>query len=187
MSTAFERPLYHGTIDAIARLDVSRGRPRKDFGQGFYMALDLGQAVGMMHKKFREAVRRSRGKSASGLTRRLYRIVLDASAEQTLAVKAFPSADMEWLEFVLANRRATACRAHDYDVVIGPTADDDTVASLLNYWNGVYGRVGSDVAKGALLSALEVDNLGVQCCLCTQRAVDVAVASFEEIEWRDCP
>lgn len=184
MSMAFEKSLYHGTIDAIARIDVSRGRLRKDFGQGFYMAIDLDQAIGMMHKKFRETVRRSRGRSELGLSRHLYRIVLNLEAKPELAVKVFPVADMEWLEFILANRRAKTHRAHDYDVVIGPTADDDTVASLHNYWDVVYGPEGSDVAKTALLSALEVDNLGVQCCLCTQRAVDLAVKEFEELDWK---
>jgi hypothetical protein len=59
---------------------------------------------------------------------------------------------------------------HEYDVVVGPTADDDTLVSLQNYWKGVYGPVGSRVAKEALLSALEPENLGIQCCLCSTKS-----------------
>ena len=39
MSRVFEQPLFHGTIASIERIDVSRGRARKDFGRGFYMAM----------------------------------------------------------------------------------------------------------------------------------------------------
>lgn len=46
---------------------VKLGRGRKDFGKGFYMAVSKGQAIGMMHKKYREAVRRSRGKQEDAL------------------------------------------------------------------------------------------------------------------------
>jgi len=35
---------------------------------------------------------------------------------------------------------------HDYDMVIGPTADDDTAFCLKAYWDGLYGKVGSDAA-----------------------------------------
>lgn len=54
--------LYHGTVSEISHVEVSLGRRRKDFGKGFYMAVSKNQAVGMMHKKYKEAVRRSRGK-----------------------------------------------------------------------------------------------------------------------------
>ena len=122
MSRAFEQPLYHGTVEMIPRIDVTRGRFKKDFGRGFYMALQPKQAVGMMHKKFAEAVKRSRGKGA--FVKRLYKVQLKPSAEAVLSVKIFASADMEWLDFILANREAVDHNAHSYDVVIGPTADE---------------------------------------------------------------
>ena len=184
MSKAFEQPLFHGTVEMISRVDVTRGKARKDFGRGFYMALQARQAIGMMHKKFSEAVRRSRGKSPDGFVKRLYKIQRKPSSEAELAVKTFSCADMEWLEFILANRQSAGANVHPYDVVIGPTADDDTVVSLQNYWKGIYGKVGSVVAKRTLLEVLEVENLGVQCCLCTQKAVDCAVMTFGPVDWR---
>ena len=62
MYRSFKTILYHGTVSEIQRIDVNLGRERKDFGKGFYMAVSRKQAVGMMHKKYREIVRRSRGK-----------------------------------------------------------------------------------------------------------------------------
>lgn len=58
----FKTILYHGTVSKIQQIDVKLGRERKDFGKGFYMAVSKNQAIGMMHKKYRENVRRSRGK-----------------------------------------------------------------------------------------------------------------------------
>ena len=104
MSRAFEQPLYHGTVEMIPRIDVTRGRFKKDFGRGFYMALQPSQAVGMMHKKFAEAVKRSRGKDSTTFVKRLYKVQLKPSAETSLSVKIFAKADMEWLDREIADR-----------------------------------------------------------------------------------
>ena len=61
-SAHIKETLFHGTIYEIDHVDVSLGRGNKDFGQGFYMAVSQKQAIDMMHKKYREAVKRSRGK-----------------------------------------------------------------------------------------------------------------------------
>ena len=50
--------LYHGTAEKFETIDVFKGRNNKDFGKGFYMAVTKSQAVGMMHKKYREAILR---------------------------------------------------------------------------------------------------------------------------------
>jgi hypothetical protein len=184
MSRAFEQFLYHGTIFRIDRIDVGCGRRRKDFGRGFYMAFRPDQAIGMMHKKHREAERRSRNHELPDLREYLYRIRLNPTVEERLAVKVFETADMEWLEFILSCRESAEERAHSYDIIVGPTADDDTLLSLQNYWKGLYGPVGQPVAKAALLSALEPENLGIQCCLCTDKAVEEAVADFTMVDWR---
>ena len=63
VSEQFREVLYHGTVSEIVKVDVTRGRDKKDFGKGFYIAVSKNQAVGMMHKKKKEAVRRSRNKS----------------------------------------------------------------------------------------------------------------------------
>ena len=65
MSRAFDRALFHGTLAHIDKIDVMQGKPRKDFGRGFYLALSAEQAIGMMHKKLREATRRSRWSGGS--------------------------------------------------------------------------------------------------------------------------
>ena len=66
---------------------------------------------------------------------------LDESALQSdLKVKIFPEkASVEWFLFVDANRdRKNTEPIHDYDIVIGPIADDGVVLQLTNYREGLY-------------------------------------------------
>jgi hypothetical protein len=46
-----------------------------------------------------------------------------------LNLKEFTSADREWMRFVVLNRESKA-QQHEYDVVIGPTANDNTRAAI---------------------------------------------------------
>lgn len=180
---SFRTTLYHGTVSEIRQIDVNLGRERKDFGKGFYMAVSKKQAVGMMHKKYREVVRRSRGKQGDDFAERLYEISLNESIISTLDIKVFETADLEWLDFVLMCREKGGV-PHGYDVVIGPTADDDTALCLKAYWDSLYGKVGSDAAKKILLNNLETENLGIQYYIGKQEVADRLIADFKEIDWR---
>ena len=176
--------LFHGSAVEFKRIDVSKGRGRKDFGKGFYMAFSSDQAIGMMHKKFREATSRRRDCRPGDFKETLYRIVLNDALLKELKVKVFPVADLEWLNFILLCRPVEGV-PHDYDVVIGPTADDDTNRALKFYYDGTYGDPGSDEAKKMLLRVLEVDKLGVQLFVGSQSVADRLVKEFEQVDWRE--
>ena len=183
MCQQFREKLYHGTVSEIQHVDVTKGRGNKDFGKGFYMAVSKHQAVGMMHKKFREAIRRNRNKSEAAYSERLYEIIIDVDYAQSLNVKEFPSADASWLDFVLLCRESGGC-PHDYDLVIGPTADDDTMLCLKAYWDGLYGQTGSLDAKRILLNNLEPENLGIQYYVGRQQIADRLIKEIRPIDWR---
>ncbi|MDE5747559.1 MAG: DUF3990 domain-containing protein, partial [Acetatifactor sp.] len=170
--------LYHGTVSEIKQIDVSLGRGRKDFGRGFYMAVSKSQAVGMMYKKYRETIRRNRGRRTETFSERLYEIKLDADVMRELKIKIFDNADLEWLDFVLDCREKGGV-PHNYDVVIGPTADDDTALCLKTYWDGLYGKVGSETARRTLLNNLETDNLGIQYFVGKQEVADKLIISIK--------
>ena len=177
------KTLYHGTIFQIDRIDVSRGQNNKDFGKGFYMAMSKSQAIGMMHKKYREAtIRRGSGSGQERFSERLYKIEIDSEVANTLHVKHFTQANMEWLDFILKCREQGGT-PHDYDLVIGPTADDNTLLCLRTYWQEFYGEVGSCEAKEILLKNLEPENLGRQCFIGKQEVADKVIKDFEEIDW----
>jgi len=175
---------FHGSAMAFRHIDVTKGRGRKDFGRGFYMSFSASQAVGMMHKKFRESVSRRKDQSYGVLRETLYRIEIDVDVLKALRVKVFPSADLEWLNFVLLCRPSNGV-PHDFDVVIGPTADDDTNMALKYYYDGTYGHPETEDAKRMLLRVLDVNKLGVQLFIGSQSVADRLVKKMEIVDWRE--
>jgi len=87
---------------------------------------------------------------------------------------------LEWLDFVLKCRDCETV-PHDYDLVIGPTADDNTTLCLKYYKDGVYGKVGSYDAKELLLKNLEVENLGIQYYIGKQEVADKLILTLKEL------
>ena len=53
-------------------------------------------------------------------------------------------------------------RQHDYDIVIGPTANDDTRASIRTVMNAANGAILSDAALDLLIEMLEPNVLPEQ-------------------------
>lgn len=43
--------LYHGTNKDFDRIDLQKSKPNKDFGRGFYLSADYGQALNMAQVK----------------------------------------------------------------------------------------------------------------------------------------
>lgn len=103
---------------------------------------------------------------------------MDALAVKTLKIRFFEQADENWLDFVFMCREKGGT-PHDYDMVIGPTADDDTMLCLKTYWDGLYGTVDSTEAKRILLNNLETENLGIQYFIGKQEVVDHVIKSME--------
>lgn len=61
-----------------------------------------------------------------------------AMADGALSVKRFAEPDEEWALFVMANRsREGAHPVHDYDIVIGPVADDTIATLFRNFEDGI--------------------------------------------------
>ena len=120
--------LYHGSNTKIEKIDLSKCRPYKDFGQGFYLTEIKEQAEKMASR-----------------TAHIYEgepvvteFEFDESALTKLSVKQFDEPNEEWALFVLANRSKESQQpTHSYDIVIGPVADDD-IAQLFRNFNDGY-------------------------------------------------
>lgn len=54
----------------------------------------------------------------------------------SLKVLSFDAPSKEWAKFILANRDRKAKFAHDYDIVIGPIADDGVAFQLQKFKDG---------------------------------------------------
>jgi hypothetical protein len=154
--------LYHGSISLFDKIEVSKGKPFKDFGKGFYTTQNKNHAINLaMRNKKIEEMRRKQQKSSANVTAYLYEYKLDTEKMIGLSIKEFKTADKEWILFVIANRKSND-KTHSYDIVLGPTADDDTRLSLRIYFSGGYGKIESDKAINALIDNIEPNNLPPQ-------------------------
>ena len=119
--------LYHGSNTKIEKIDLSKCRPYKDFGKGFYLTEIREQAEKMASR-----------------TAHIYEgepivteFEFDESALSKLSVKQFDGPNEEWALFVLANRsKGHEQPTHSYDIVIGPVADDDIAQLFRNFNDG---------------------------------------------------
>jgi hypothetical protein len=162
--------LYHGTTHDFNTIDVNRGKPYKDFGQGFYATQSRESAINMSLRNRTIDLRRlQRRGMTQNVVSFLYTFELNESELTSLKVKRFGNADKEWVLFITDNRTHNPHR-HDYDVVIGPTANDQTNPTIQTYLNGGYGDVGSERAMAILIELLEPYKLPYQYYFGTQKA-----------------
>lgn len=99
--------LFHTSDTVIKEPDIHRGRSNTDFGQGFYLTPDESFAGSW-----------ARERTSSDIYVNRYELDIDGIRVKTL------SRDEEWCTYIFDNRRSKADRLADYDVIIGPVAND---------------------------------------------------------------
>jgi hypothetical protein len=168
--------LYHGTTYDFSEIDVRRGKPFKDFGQGFYATRNRDHAVNMAIRNRDIEIRRL---ARRGITRKvmpwLYAFELDENKLENLRVKRFNRTDREWVRFVVQNRMNEKPQ-HAYDVVIGATANDVTSRTAQLYMAGEFGEIDSDEAIEFFLRRIQPKSLPQQFFFGTQRAANLLVS-----------
>ena len=122
--------LYHGSNVNIEVPNLSKSKPYKDFGQGFYLSADKNQALRMAEQKTLQLLI---GEP----------IVSEFEFDETLLqgnelkVKIFEDYSVEWANFILQNRDIhNQHPIHDYDIVYGPIADDGVTFQLRRFQAG---------------------------------------------------
>jgi hypothetical protein len=119
--------LYHGTNVVFDEIDLTKSKPNKDFGQGFYLSREYSQAMDMAKIKVEQL--------ESG-TPTILTFEADENKMLSLKVLRFDDYSEEWAKFILLNRNnASRQPAHDYDIVIGPIANDRVGVQLWKYEN----------------------------------------------------
>lgn len=117
--------LYHGTNIDFEKIDIDKSKPNKDFGRGFYLSADYEQAMNMANIKFEQM------EIGSPLVQEYF---VDEIEMQKLKCLIFNDYTEEWAKFILQNRNNPSTKfAHDYDIVIGPIANDRVGVQLWKY------------------------------------------------------
>ena len=151
--------LYHGSTVIIDNIDVSFSHIGKDFGYGFYLSDNFDQAFKMAQFKSEQ----SAGSSPYVTTFEWDERALADSESKCLR---FDDYSIEWAEFVLKNRKNTSSQnCHDYDIVIGPIANDKVGAQIRRYEFG-------DITVEQLVSRLKYQKgLTIKYFFATPKAI----------------
>ena len=120
--------LYHGTNVDFDVIDLTMSNKYKDFGQGFYLTDIRSQAEELAAKKSR---------LFGG-----YPVIQEYEFDESLLsgtdlkVLKFDKPSAEWAEFIFKNRNRDYNFTHDFDIVIGPIANDGVAYLLGRYEEG---------------------------------------------------
>ena len=122
--------LYHGSNIKIDIPDLSKSKPYKDFGKGFYLSEDKSQATRMAEQKTLQMLQGNPVVSEFEFDESLLQ-------SKELKVKLFNDYSVDWARFVLENRDRTRQHpTHHYDIVYGPIADDGVTYQLRRFQSG---------------------------------------------------
>lgn len=150
--------LYHGTNAIIESVDLAQSRVGKDFGLGFYLTPDKQVARRQAERKFEQF---GEGKAS------VYKYFFDDEALASLKTIRYDSYTLDWAHFVLNNRiNRTRKQTHDYDIVIGPIADDVVGYQIRRVEEGI-------ISEEQFLEEIKFHTITIQYLFATQKAVDL--------------
>lgn len=119
--------LYHGSTVAVRKPSLRPGRSNADFGKGFYTTSNPEQAERWAH------IKQEREQSSRAVVS-VYEFDESILDNSDWNIRHFNGADEPWLYFVTDCRRS---RSHDYDLVLGPVANDKVFTTVNLFESGV--------------------------------------------------
>ncbi len=147
--------VYHGGTDIIEEPLVHLGRPKLDFGPGFYVTALREQAVSWANK-----IADRRGSPA--LVNKYY--FDQKGAMREFKYMSFGSYDREWLDFVVNNRLGRKVWKQ-FDIVEGGVADDRVIDTVELYMGGY-------LTEEQAIGRLKYYSPNHQICFINQQVVD---------------
>lgn len=159
----FPNGFYHGSRQGIVGdIDPNINRSKShDFGYGFYLGTTFKQSSTFVAAE-------------DGGNDRVYKFSFALDDLDCLELR-----DMRWLFFVAYNRKKISetkenahllrqirkVMNHNYDVIIGPIADDKMAISMDNFFNNI-------ISYGQLMKCLTQLSIGDQYCLKSKKACE---------------
>ena len=116
--------IYHGSNIEVSKPQIIVSNRNLDFGTGFYTTSSKEQAI-----KWAKIQTLRRGEGNSIVSE------YELDSYDDLKVLQFDSPNIEWLNYVVANRKGKY-KGPQFDVVIGPVANDNTMPVIHDYMAG---------------------------------------------------
>jgi len=146
--------VYHGSNIAVEKPEIRKPNRNLDFGIGFYTTMNMEQAQG-----FSRIVCNRRGGNP---IISVYEFDYE-TAQKELALKTFKTADEEWFDFV-CDKRLGKYTGEEYDIIIGPVANDTVYLTFIGYLAGA-------TSREETLKRLKVRELYNQTAFCTEKSL----------------
>lgn len=148
--------LYHGSNLEIECPKLLKTQRALDFGKGFYTTSSFEQAE-------KWAKRTARIRESGEAVVSCYSF--DEKKISALNVLKFSGPDADWLDYVAKNRKNMNI-TDDYDLVIGPVANDQTFPTILLYLDGY-------IDAGSAIKQLLPQKLKDQYTFKTEKALEL--------------
>lgn len=153
--------LFHGSNMMIDKVDLSKSKLYKDFGQAFYLSAEREQAQKMAEAK---VVQFGGDESITE-----FEFNEACISDDKLSVKTFTSYSREWAEFIFNNRDENQRFIHTYDIVYGPIADDYIGLQIRDFKR-------KNITFEQFLHNIQYHKgITFQYAFCTQRAIDLLI------------
>ena len=150
--------LYHGTNAIIDDIDLSQSRVGKDFGLGLYLTPDEQVAHRQAERKFEQF---GEGEVI------VYKYFVDDDVLMAANTLRFDGYTLDWARFVLNNRKnRTRIQAHDYDIVIGPIANDVVGYQIRRVEEGI-------ISEEQFLEEIKYHTVTIQYLFATPKAINL--------------
>lgn len=120
--------VYHGSTQVIDAPFCNVGRPKLDFGQGFYVTDIKEQAI-----KWAKSIASKREEKP---LLNIYELDKDSILAEGKS-KIFTAYDKEWLDFIVGNRQGKNL-AKEFDYIEGGIANERVIDTVNLYIQGFY-------------------------------------------------
>lgn len=158
--------IFHGSTIIVENPKLMEKQRFLDFGKGFYTTTNQNQAERWA------LIKQKRSQNEAKAIVSIYQLPQNIYSNQLLNIQEFTKADEQWLDFVFQNRKGTD--EHNFDIVIGPVANDTLYATLTLYEVGI-------LSKSETIQRLKVHKLFDQISFHTEKAI-AQLTFFESYE-----
>ena len=145
--------LYHGSLEAVLKPNLSFSREATDFGKGFYTTTIQSQA-----EKWAKRFKRRHGIGVVSI----YEID-EGDLRKNVSILEFETYSTDWLDFIVKCRQGQP--AGNFDLVVGGIANDDVFNTLTLFLRGL-------IDKAEALKRLRYEKPNIQYCFKTQAVID---------------
>lgn len=150
--------LFHGSYMKIEYSEISKGRTKVDFGQGFYLTDIKSQA-----EKWSKVIAIRKGPAFRPIVN-MFELNEDLFNQSDFRIKRFEEYNIEWLQYVVDCRRGGNLQKQ-YDLVEGGVANDNVIDTVEDFENG---RITAEQALGQLV----YKQVNHQICIRNQQIID---------------